>query len=70
MLNPTAWNWGAKAGFFWAGCTALCLLWAFFRVPETKGLTYAELDLLFEQGVSARQFTQKREAVVAEMEAR
>jgi hypothetical protein len=25
-------------------------------VPETKGLTYAEIDLLFEEGVSARKF--------------
>ncbi|ORY23125.1 MFS maltose permease MalP [Naematelia encephala] len=60
MLNSTAWNWGAKAGFFWAGCTALCLVWAFFRIPETKGFTFAEIDLLFEQKVSARKFTQHR----------
>ena len=47
----------AKAGFFWAGCTALCLIWAFFRLPETKGLTFAEIDVLFAQKVSARKFT-------------
>ena len=50
----------AKAGFFWAGSTALCLIWAFFRLPETKGLTYAELDLLFEKRVSARDFKKAR----------
>ena len=33
MLNNTAWNWGAKTGFFWAGMTALCIVWAFFRLP-------------------------------------
>ncbi|KAI5256311.1 sugar porter family MFS transporter [Aureobasidium subglaciale] len=27
MLNPDAWNWGAKAGFFWAGTGALCAVW-------------------------------------------
>lgn len=69
MLNPTAWNWGAKTGkststclllhlplanmeclaFFWAGMTLLCILWTYFRLPETKGFTFAEIDRLFEQ---------------------
>jgi SP family general alpha glucoside:H+ symporter-like MFS transporter len=57
MLNPSAWNWGAKIGYFWAGSCLLCFLWAFFRLPEPKGRTYAELDLLFEQGVPARRFS-------------
>lgn len=56
MLNPSAWNWGAKAGFFWAGTCLLCGLWTYFRLPEPKGRTYAELDILFENRVSARKF--------------
>ncbi|KAL3449924.1 sugar transporter [Aspergillus insuetus] len=56
MLNETAWNWKGKAGFFWAGTCFLCLTWAFFRLPEPKGRTYAEMDVLFAQGVSARKF--------------
>ncbi|OOQ88780.1 General alpha-glucoside permease [Penicillium brasilianum] len=60
MLNPSAWDWGAKAGFFYAGLCLMCLLWAFFRLPEPKGRTYAELDLLFEQRVSARKFSSTR----------
>jgi SP family general alpha glucoside:H+ symporter-like MFS transporter len=56
MLNPTAWNWKAKAGFFYAGLCFLCGVWAFFRLPEPKGRTYAELDQLFERGVPARKF--------------
>ena len=56
MLNPAYWAWEAKAGFFWAGTTFLCLTWAFFRLPEAKGRSYAELDVLFEQKVSARKF--------------
>ncbi|KAJ5083694.1 General alpha-glucoside permease [Penicillium angulare] len=57
MLNPSSWDWGAKSGFFWAGMALLCLLWSYFRLPEPKGRTYAELDLLFEHGVSARKFS-------------
>lgn len=56
MLNPSAWNWGAKSGFFWAGTCLMCAVWTYFRLPEPKGRTYAELDVLFENGVSARKF--------------
>ena len=56
MLNPDSWNWGAKAGFFWAGTGALCAVWTYFRVPEPKGRTYAEMDMLFDAHVSARKF--------------
>jgi MFS transporter, SP family, general alpha glucoside:H+ symporter len=56
MLNPSAWNWGAKTGFFWAGWCFLCLIWTYFRLPEPKGRTYGELDILFENKVSARKF--------------
>lgn len=56
MLNPTAWNWGAKAGFFWAGTCFLCAVWTYFRLPEPKGRTYGELDILFEHKISARKF--------------
>jgi SP family general alpha glucoside:H+ symporter-like MFS transporter len=56
MLNPDSWNWGAKAGFFWAGTGMLCVVWTYFRVPEPKGRTYAEMDMLFEAHTSARKF--------------
>ena len=54
--NPTAWGWQSYTGFFWAGMTLLCILWSYFRLPETKGMTYAELDLMFERKLSARKF--------------
>lgn len=56
MLNPTAWKWGAKSAFFWAGTCFLCLTWTYFRLPEPKGRTYGELDILFEKKVPARKF--------------
>ncbi|KAH6646590.1 general substrate transporter [Truncatella angustata] len=65
MLNPTAWNWGAKSGFFFAGTCFLCLVWTFLRLPEPKGRTFAELDVLFESGVPARKF---RTTAVAEVD--
>ncbi|KAK5143771.1 hypothetical protein LTR04_001776 [Oleoguttula sp. CCFEE 6159] len=56
MLNPTAWNWSNFTGFFWAGICFLCIVYTYFRVPEPQGRSFAELDLLFERGVSARKF--------------
>jgi SP family general alpha glucoside:H+ symporter-like MFS transporter len=56
MLNPTAWNWGGLSAFLYAGTTLYCLLWAYFRLPEPKGLTYLELDILFNKKASARRF--------------
>lgn len=60
MLNPGAWDWGNYAGFFWGGICFLCIIYTFFRVPEPKGRSFAELDLLFEQKVSARKFAKTR----------
>ncbi|OGE53461.1 hypothetical protein PENARI_c007G02063 [Penicillium arizonense] len=56
MLNPSAWDWGNYAGFFWGGICFLCIIYTYFRVPEPRGRSFAELDLLFERGVSARKF--------------
>jgi SP family general alpha glucoside:H+ symporter-like MFS transporter len=56
MLNPGAWNWSNYTGFFWAGICFCCIIYTYFRVPEPQGRTFAELDLLFERGVSARKF--------------
>jgi SP family general alpha glucoside:H+ symporter-like MFS transporter len=64
MLNPGAWNWGAKSAFFWAGTCFLCLVWTYFRLPEPKGRTYGELDILFERSVPARKF---KETAVEEL---
>ncbi|WVR08820.1 hypothetical protein IAU60_005878 [Kwoniella sp. DSM 27419] len=56
FLNSTELNWGAKTGLFWAGMACLCFVWTYFRCPEPKGRTYGELDVLFENRVSARKF--------------
>ena len=60
MLNPSAWNLRGKAGFVWAFTCFVSLAWSFFRLPEPKGLTYCELDILFENRASARKFRRFR----------
>lgn len=56
MINEAEANLQGKLGFFFGGLALICFVWAYFRVPETIGRTYEELDLLFERNVSARQF--------------
>lgn len=56
LINPDEANLGGKLGFFFGGLSIPCLIWWFFRVPEMKGRTYEELDIMFELGVKTRQF--------------
>ncbi|KAM0331400.1 hypothetical protein ACHAQA_003073 [Verticillium albo-atrum] len=59
MIGENSWNWGAKGGFFWAGIAGLFFTWSWFRLPEAQGLTYSELDLLFEHKTRTRGFSQE-----------
>ncbi|KAI8625419.1 sugar porter family MFS transporter [Xylariaceae sp. FL1651] len=56
MINPDEANLQGKLGYYFGGLGALCLVWSYFRVPETKGRTYEELDVLFDRKIPARQF--------------
>ncbi|KIW14591.1 hypothetical protein PV08_07375 [Exophiala spinifera] len=56
MMNPTAWDLRGYTGFFWGGWAWIILLWSYFRLPETKGRTFHELDILFAKRVPARKF--------------
>ncbi|KAF2202376.1 general substrate transporter [Delitschia confertaspora ATCC 74209] len=60
QLGEAAWNWGARTAYFWAGTCGCVVVWVYFRLPEGKGRTYEELDLLFEQKVSGRKFKSTR----------
>jgi SP family general alpha glucoside:H+ symporter-like MFS transporter len=56
FINPENLNWKGKVAFFWAGVNVLCIIWVYFRLPELKGRTYEEIDILFAKGVKARDF--------------
>jgi len=56
MINPTAWNWSGKTGFFWFAFAFVTLVWAFFRMPETRARSYEELDLMFAAKLPTRKF--------------
>ncbi|KAH7142792.1 hypothetical protein B0J13DRAFT_503131 [Dactylonectria estremocensis] len=56
LLNPTAWNLGGKSCLIYAVTALLCLVWCYFRLPETKKLSYLELDMLFDKGAPTAKF--------------
>ncbi|PMD63133.1 putative MFS transporter [Hyaloscypha bicolor E] len=56
MLSSDQANWRGKAGFLFGGISLVCLAWCWFRIPESRGRTFEELDILFERKVPARKF--------------
>lgn len=56
LINPTEANLKGRTAFVWFGTAFPTLVWAFFRLPETKDRTYEELDILFEKRLPARKF--------------
>jgi SP family general alpha glucoside:H+ symporter-like MFS transporter len=49
-------NLGGKCGYVW-GAT-ICLITAYFYLPEMKGRSYREIDILFNRHVPARKWKQ------------
>ncbi|CAK7226356.1 hypothetical protein SBRCBS47491_006203 [Sporothrix bragantina] len=49
MLTGGSWNLGAKTAFLFAGTNMMIWVWCIFRLPETKGRTFREIDYLFEE---------------------
>lgn len=60
MLNPSAWGWGSKAGFFSAGIYTRSLVFTAFLIPETKNRNFAELNQMFSMGTKAWKFSTEK----------
>lgn len=58
LLNPEWLNWRGKTALVTCALTVVSFTWAYFRLPETGGRTYEELDVLFaEKNMTAREFS-------------
>jgi sugar porter (SP) family MFS transporter len=49
MVGEDKGNLGAKVFFIWGSLCAICFVYAYFLVPETKGLTLEQVDRMFEE---------------------
>ncbi|KAJ0421155.1 general substrate transporter, partial [Aspergillus carlsbadensis] len=63
-MNEDEGDWRGKMGFLFAGTAALCAVYCFFCLPETRGRTFEELDVLFERRVPSRRFRDCRVEIV------
>ncbi|KAF6806627.1 maltose permease [Colletotrichum sojae] len=55
-INPDQGNLGGKIAFIFGATLAVCFIFIFFMVPETKNRTYIEIDELWSRDVPPRKF--------------
>ena len=55
-INPDQGNLRGKLAFIFFGVTLPCLVWCFLSLPEIKGRTFDEIDLMFQRRVPTKQF--------------
>lgn len=65
MLNPDAGNLGGKIGFVYGGLTIFGFIGTFFLLPETKGRTIEEIDLLYEHKINPRDFSKTDPSILS-----
>jgi MFS family permease len=56
LINNDQANLGGKAAFVWAALSAIAAVWVWLEVPETKDMSFAELDAAFSAGIKTRMF--------------
>lgn len=56
MLNPQGGNLSGRCGYVWGATGLVCLVTAYFFLPEMKGRSYREIDILFKRKVPARKW--------------
>ncbi|KAL1296497.1 hypothetical protein AAFC00_000009 [Neodothiora populina] len=56
MLNPAGGNLGGKCGYVWGGTGLFCLVVAYFCLPEMRGRSYREIDIMFKRHIPARKW--------------
>ncbi|KAH6691365.1 maltose permease MAL31 [Plectosphaerella plurivora] len=60
FMNPRELNLRGYTGFVWGATAFAVFVWAFFRLPESKGRTFEELDWLFANRTPTRKFASAR----------
>ncbi|KAF5008259.1 hypothetical protein FDECE_5457 [Fusarium decemcellulare] len=62
MINPDSGNLGGKTGFIFFGTGLLTAIGGYFLFPETKGISFARMDELYQSGIKPRHFKKVAEA--------
>ncbi|KAF5657467.1 putative alpha-glucoside transport [Fusarium denticulatum] len=60
LINPNELNLKGKSAWVWSVTCAILIVWAYFRLPETKDRMFEEIDILFAHKIPARKFSTTR----------
>ncbi|KAF8861093.1 maltose permease [Acephala macrosclerotiorum] len=58
MVNPDKANMRGKVGFVFSGLSAISFVGAFLYLPELKGRSFDEIDIMFERRIAPRKMGQ------------
>ncbi|KAK2055189.1 alpha glucoside transporter [Colletotrichum caudatum] len=56
MLNPTGVDLGGKCGYVWGATGFVCFVVSYIWLPEMKGRSFREIDIMFKRRIPARQW--------------
>jgi SP family general alpha glucoside:H+ symporter-like MFS transporter len=56
MLNPLGVDLGGRCGYVWGATGFVCFVVSWIWLPEMKGRSYREIDILFKRKVQARKW--------------
>ncbi|KAK9371606.1 general substrate transporter [Lipomyces chichibuensis] len=60
ITSAGAGNLGAKAYLVFGGCMICIIIFTFLMIPETKGLTFPQIDEMYEKGIPAWRWNSER----------
>ena len=69
LVNPGAGNanLGVKVFFIWGSTCAGCLVFTYFCIPETKGLSLEQVDLLYQNSTPITSVKYRRELIAQDI---
>ncbi|KAG9949566.1 general substrate transporter, partial [Aureobasidium melanogenum] len=68
LFNADAAGMGAKIGFLYGALTLCAVVWVYFLLPETSGLSLEQIQMAFEAGASPRSFKESALILAASAE--
>ncbi|WAO91569.1 MFS domain-containing protein [Fusarium falciforme] len=60
MYNPDAGNLGLRMGLIWGSFSVIFVIWSFVFIPDVTGLSFYQIDQLFESRGPVRKFHQAK----------
>lgn len=63
MFNADQGNLGGKIGFVFAATCVIGFALSWLEIPETRNISYAHIDYLFNKGTSTRNFKKETRSV-------